>query len=846
MCAWLLCAWSWPALGTAQPGAVLAADIAPAPLSRALSDFVRQTALQLVYVSSLADGRQSRGAHAGQSIPDALTRLLEGTGLHYEYLNERTVRLYAAPPPAPRGAANARPLPTAPLAAPDWRTGGGTEEILVTATKRVEPLGIVPMSASVLGPGELTAQGIKGIAEISAVTAGTEYELSSQFGPGMLTNLAIRGISGGKGDSTTGVYLDDTPIHTPYTSLSNTYPVTFDLARVEVLRGPQGVLFGRGAEGGAVRFITHEASTSTTDELLHSELAATQHGGLSLESGAAVGGPLIRGVLGARASAWYRQDAGYVNRVDPFSGATLDARANRTWTEAFRIALAYEPSDTLRITPSLSYQASHVHDTPVFFLYLSRPDSGLLDNGKLLRQPANDRFTLGAIKLEDQLGTATLTAVSSFFDRRAAATVDETNEAGVFLGGYGNPLGPEFPSSYADADAELLDVHQILLAQELRLASADSHARLSWMAGLFYSRLRQDFKQNNFLAAAPGSPAISAEDYLTQTELSGFGQAELAILAHWKLGAGMRIGWTHTTGSSQAGGFLSGGGTQFSSGSRAESLPLMPRYTVSYRPDPNSFYYASAARGFRGGGSNGNTPVQCGSDVAPQLYGPDSVWSLEVGAKDRLFSQRLQLDASIYEVRWNGVQELFYDACGNGFSTNDGAIASSGFDLSAAANLSSRLRVTLALGFNNTHFTKTVMIPGGQVIAVRGASGGVPAVPAPWNGTLSLNYHWALTPLVTGFLSAEDVVHSHDPGPFTEQDPRWIVYDARIRADPAINLVNLRCGLSRAGVDLELFVRNALNQQPVLQLYADAPGSALLYGYTLRPRTLGLGFTWQH
>ena len=839
--AWLLCVLGWPALGAtplgpAQPDAVLTSSIAPQPLSLALSDFVRQTSLQLVYVSSLAAGRRSAGAAAGLPLPEALGRLLAGTGLRFEYLNQRTVRLYAAPAVTPGNAARAS----------DWHAPGATEEILVTANKRVEPLGLVPMSASVLGAADLEAQGVKAVADIAAVTPGAEYDISSQFGPGILTSFAIRGINGGKGDPTTGIYIDDTPIQAPYTSLSNTYPVTFDLARVEVLRGPQGVLFGRGAEGGALRFITREPSLTTTDVLLHSEVDSTAHGGVSLETGAAVGGPLIDGVLGARASGWYRDEDGFVNRVDPFSGATLDARANRHWTEAFRLGLAYAPTDQLTITPTLSYQASHVHDTPVFYTYLSAPDSGSLQNGKLLRQPAVDRFTLGALRIEEHLGPATLTAVSSFYDRRASATVDETNEAGVYLGGYGNPLGPEFPNSYADADAELLDVHQILLAQELRLASADEHASLSWMAGLFYSRLRQDFQQNNFLAAAPAVPAISADDYLTQTELSAFGQAELAIATHWKLGAGMRIGWSRSTGSALSGGYLNGGGTQFAAGARSASLPLMPRYTVSYRPDASSFYYASAARGFRGGGSNGDAPAQCGSNVVPQFYGPDSVWSLELGAKNRLFGEHLQLDASVYDVRWSEVQELFYDPCGNGFSTNDGAIASSGFDLSAAADLSHRLRLKVAMGFNNTHFTKTVTIASGQLIALRGASGGVPAIPAPWTGTVALEYRWPVAPVTTAYLSAEDVVHSHDPGPFTEQDPRWIVYDPRISADPALNLVNLRCGLERAGLSLEVFVRNALNQQPTLQLYADAPGSALLYGYTLRPRTLGVGVTWRH
>jgi iron complex outermembrane receptor protein len=239
--------------------------------------------------------------------------------------------------------------------------------VVVSATKRNQMLSTVPMSITVLTPDDLDSTGMQGISGIAAVATGIEYDYSSQYGPGILSNIAIRGIDADKGDATTGIYVNDTPIQTPHSTFGNPYPVTFDMAQVEVLRGPQGVLFGRGAEGGAIRYVTNEPSTTVDSELYRSELSTTDHGGANLEMGAAVGGPLMSGMLGARISAWYREDSGYVNHVDPFTGDVIDDHDNRSASRAFRLSFAVEPTDALRITPSISHQSINLHDTPVFY-----------------------------------------------------------------------------------------------------------------------------------------------------------------------------------------------------------------------------------------------------------------------------------------------------------------------------------------------------------------------------------------------------------------------------------------------------------------------------------------------
>lgn len=824
--------------------AVLSVDTGAQPLAQALAGFAQRTGLQLVYVSRLATNRRSHPLPPGLAPAQALARLLEGTGLSFTYLNDRTIKIYAAPALVTRVTAAETDPSREDHALPPL---GALEEVMVTATKREERLSVVPMSASVLTADEMYSAGIEDITEIAAVTPGIEYDFSSQFGPGILTNIAIRGISADKGEPTTGIYIDDTPIQMPHTSFTDPFPVTFDLARVEILRGPQGTLFGSSAEGGAIRFITNEPSTTEADALYRAQISTTEQGGLSYEAGAAAGGPLISDSLGARVSVWYREQGGYVDRMDPFTDAVVDANANRSWTEALRLALAFAPTSTLRITPSLSYQAEHVHDSPVFYTYLSDPNAGEFNSGRLLRQPDDDSFMLVSLKIEQQLDGSLFTAVSSYFDRTASAIVDATNEDGVTeLNGYGNPLGPEYPSSYADAVPSELGIHQILESQELRLASADPMASLSWVAGVFYSQLRLAETQYEYLVQAPTPPVSTSTNASTDTEVSGYAQASWHFSPLWSAGAGMRLGWARGVNTGVSGGSFNGGATPASHTERDANLPPTPRFDLSFLPSDGQLYYISVAKGFRHGGTNGNDPPQCNGTVDPDTYAPDTVWSFEVGAKDQFLAHRLEISGSVYDIQWKGIQEGVNDACGNTYTANAGSAVSAGFDLKAEALLSDRLSMAMALGYIDVQYTRTLIAPGDILITDRGAVvGGVPSVPAPWTGTLSLRYEWRLAPSATGYIRVDDTIHSHNPGPFTELDHRYTYYDPRYTADPATDLLNPQVGVKWTALDVKLFVTNALNQHPDLQLYADAPGSTLVYAYTLQPRTLGLTANWK-
>ena len=202
------------------------------------------------------------------------------------------------------------------------RAEGPLQEVVVTATRREESLSKVPISVTALTQDDMDMKGIKDFQDIVRFTPGVTIDNSG-------TNaISIRGISSSAGAGTTGIYLDDTPIQMRNVGFNpdDTLPKTFDLDRVEVLRGPQGTLFGAGSEGGTVRYILTQPSLTTASTYVRTEASYTEYGQPSYEFGVAHGGPIIDGTLGFRASAWYRYDGGWIDRVDPTTGAQTEAQ----------------------------------------------------------------------------------------------------------------------------------------------------------------------------------------------------------------------------------------------------------------------------------------------------------------------------------------------------------------------------------------------------------------------------------------------------------------------------------------------------------------------------------------
>ena len=675
----------------------------------------------------------------------------------------RTLIVAAGACAAPSAGAN-EATATEPAAA------GALEEIVVTATRREENISRVPISVTAFSQDMLDQKGIKDFGDVARFTPGVAFDA------GQTNQISIRGISSTGGSGTTGIYIDDVPIQVRNLGYNadDALLKLFDLDRVEILRGPQGTLFGAGSEGGAVRYITTQPSLTKSSVYAKAETSYTEGGSPSYEAGVAAGGPVIDGVFGVRVSAWYRRDGGWIDRVDPTTLAVVDKNANRDDTTVLRIAGLWQPNDALRITPSILYQNSRRNDVTIYWPEYSDPGNNRYVSANPEPRPEPDELYLPALNIQADLGSSVrLISTTAYFHRDETSGYDGTL---YNLGFYQTLLLPQgFPAGVAAFP--LLDgsgVHlppglqnyrspasvtnrQSNLTQEFRLQSADPSARLQWTTGVFYSLDRQfsleqvhDPMADAFFNQLLGMPiatyfgtALNAngssylpmgDAYFDQLvsydrQLAGFGEANFNLTDTLKLTAGVRVSRTSYTIESLSGGPTNGGfrpGTQSSS-----ETPVTPKAGIQWQATPNDMYYFTYAKGFRSGGGNASIPydptfknpaVGCTQDFlnfgiphAPATYKSDSEQSFELGAKNNI-DNRVRLASSIYYIKWNNIQgNVVPPICQIQWTDNLGGAVSKGFDLQADFQLTSAFSIESAFGYTDARYTKNAY-PSGTVL----------------------------------------------------------------------------------------------------------------------------------
>jgi iron complex outermembrane recepter protein len=432
--------------------------------------------------------------------------------------------------PAPTTAAADQSAATA-AASPTTAAAGGEQlgEVVVTATRRSEDIQKVPISIAAVTQEQMDTLGERDVTDLVKYTPG----LNIDQGQGGVNQIAIRGISSGAGAATTGVYIDDTPIQSRNFGYNagSAFPSLFDLQRVEVLRGPQGTLFGAGSEGGTVRAILPQPDLNTYTEYARAEGLHIDQGGNGGEVGFELSGPIIDGSLAFLASVYYRKDAGYIDAVtgtytitDPtgLSGgnsikfnqsALYYPNANWDQIKAYRFALKFQPFEGLQITPSILYQDRWYNQADTSFelsasnyssgqlAYLAWPAGNPATNPSLTSQygpnleQSGEHWFLPVLAVQWALGPVQLIYNGSFFDRNQYAWRDYTF---LYEYLYGSPVPPA-----GDHANGLIPNTQENLVQEVRFQSTDASSRFTWVVGGFYSRDKQytnDIIGENFTA----------------------------------------------------------------------------------------------------------------------------------------------------------------------------------------------------------------------------------------------------------------------------------------------------------------------------------------------------------
>ena len=759
---------------------------------------------------------------------------------------------------------------------------GALEEIVVTATRREERLQDVPISVSAFSQEKIDAQGLKNIDDLTRLTPGVAF---SRNGMGSSANyndensdIAVRGIDSQAGSATTGVYLDDTPIQSRHIGFGavEVFPVLFDVDRVEALRGPQGTLFGAGAEGGAVRIISPAPDLNKFGAYIRSEYGTTEGGGPSYEGGVAVGGPIIDGVLGFRFSVYYREDGGWVDRVSytraandlvtlPTFAGTTEKDANYQQTSSARLAIKWQPTENLSVTPSVYFQDLRIHDTAAYWEALSDPSAGIYRNGNALTNPDADPWYLAAVKVDWNLGWANLNSNTAYYSRDQHSTSDYSQYLRATWAYFGS-----LPSGYPQAGDQgyaPFEDRQDNFYQEIRLASADPAARLTWNSGLYIAHTNENIPENiidptlnqeviNYTTATYGTafPVCPLPTYpcpggliyegpidrIIEKQVALFGEATFKFTEQLKATVGLRVSRIDIDGQVLDGGaFIPLPLTPLTyEEARSHETPVTPKAVLDYQPDRDNLFYASISKGYRSGGVN--TPVgslcngslnAIGLNQVPETYSSDSLWSYELGAKNTLLDHRLQINSSIFVVNWsNIIQNVYLPSCGEQYAGNLGKVRSEGGDIQLTFKPISSLTLDVTAAYTSAKYTQASCagssVLNGTECVIAGQAGQVgPVVSAgdrilgaPWSFLFSGEYA-APFQVLNGNIAYLRVDYQRTTAQ-TAQTPGLDyhngLFDDTVPGLPATTNLQLRAGVRWSGWDVSLFGNNLTNEHPVL------------------------------
>ena len=731
--------------------------------------------------------------------------------------------------------------PDAPAALPD---------IVVTAQKRSETLQEAPLSLTVLSGETLAEEGAQSFTDVAARIPGLAI---NSAGPGR-SSYSIRGIASIGGNSpTTGFYVDETPILPSGGDGANATidPDLFDLARVEVLRGPQGTLYGASSMGGTIRLITNQPKINATEGSFRTEGSDTQGGGPNGRVDAMVNVPVVDNLAALRLVATYKRLSGFIDReigvwapwtnppgfpaypVSPAAPTQVIRGVNTEERMAVRGALRIAPNENLSITPGLWYQQLNLgapsdFDTPTGTaggpLIQARPFN--------VAEPSHDHFAMGTLTVNYELGWGNLLSSTAYVHRTVLTTEDQTEALEQSL-----PQGRFLPSAYAPT------VTTREFTEELRLSITPAGSPLSGIVGAYFNNTNRHYDvyydvpgYAALFSNSPASIVLFGPGPLTDLNYSQSGDyapKQSAVFTEFnekltdRLTATAGLRWyqlQYTTVRNEDG--LSNGGPTVSTG-QARNSGFNPKASLAYQIDADDLAYATVARGVRPGGTNTDNLAAkgCGQDYGP--YQPDSLWSYELGSKTRWLGGALTADGAVYFMRWFGTQQGETLPCSYQITQNAGAANVVGAELELEAQLGRHLLLTGGAGYTKATLAEDAPNLGGfQGQQLQN----VPLL----NANIGARYAFDFTAAVHGFarIDAQHVGQSYPD--FARSDPATF--------QRAYTLVDLRGGALSGPWETNVFLANVFNTRAYLSRFIsdnyDAASRSRMF--TNRPRTVGI------
>lgn len=807
-------------------GGVVAADPAQAAVKRrtdipaqalgsALQALAKQRDFQIVCRADLVTNIYSSELSGEFTSGEALGQLLSGTNLTYRYLDDKTVTIVPMADTAPAAIPSSSALsPQSPFsvvgtespsfwsrflvaqaesssqvssASSEGEESGKLEEIVVTAQKRSERLQDVPISMSVLRGEDLDKSTAEGMTEILNRVPGVSSSLAVQ---GSGTQLVVRGVTAngpGSGSSPIAYYLDSVPFGLLTFSIAPD-PNVYDLERVEVLRGPQGTLYGASAQNGVVRILTKDANPDDFELKARTSASSTEGGGPSYRGDMAINVPIVEGKLAARAAVGYQNLGGWIDA--PNQDEVNDAELLN-----YRLKINAQPTEELSVGLS-AWRSRSDYGAP----------SASDENGQRAAQ-ADESITTNydayGLKIGYAFSGLSVSSMTSYLEYENGAALDLLPYP---------PVGVVFPL-FTSVDADVLSQEVIL--------NSTHEGSWRWSAGGIY-RDAKDRVFNN-VGTDNGNSSKSAAVFGELTRILRDGRFELT--------GGLRYFDDEVTQIEN----LPAGSVLTPIHSRSNFTKTSPRAVLTWHPSDTSTLYGSYSEGFRSGFVQNPNIIR----IAPQFppLEPDNLKNYEVGAKGSLLNGRVGYDTAVFYIDWQDVQQqvaVIIDSIPNAVALNAGSASGLGFEFA----LTARPVGGLDLGVN---FSWNDLTADGAVFDATGANlfekGDRLNYSAEYTAGASADYAFPLR--ASGFEA-----HLSASANYTsEQVYRSVVSGVR-NADVGSSMVIARASFAIEATNhwtATLFVDNLNNE--------DSPGVGLFHvpdwQQRVRPRTLGLQFDWR-
>jgi iron complex outermembrane recepter protein len=703
----------------------------------------------------------------------------------------------------------------------DTRDVRALEEVIVTATKRDERLQDVPVSIGVLGGEHLESLNVGGLSELAGYVPGVYIPTNGSPGH---NNIVIRGLSVGANLAglapTVSTYIDNIPIG-PTNGAAGAGAfgldlLPYDLDHIEVLRGPQGTLYGAGAMAGLVKYSLRKPSLTKVDARVGADWQTIDgSSGAGWSGHGSISAPIVTDKLGFLLSGYHRDFDGYIDNL-----GTGVNDANRLKQYGGRAALLWQPTERLEIQATLLAQtidqadATGVTLDPTTF----RPIYGYQKRFTSLPEPLDQDTRLASVEINWDLSFATLTSSSSWSQLHSQPAFDLGNL-------YNFLFVPSHPDGFSVFE---IDEEVEKYTQEVRLTSP-SDQRVQWMLGGFYTK--EDNYLNSHWVTYDAAKVRLPEtfDFLDSRtpgdyrEWAAFGNATYQFTEKFDIGAGVRYASNkHSTCTTSEGLFGANTGS-FLCTTRPYQSKTTWMANTRYRLDEANMFYARIATGYRpGGGCRG-----CGILGAPDFFYPDTMTSYDLGYKGQLLDNRLQLDVAIFYVDWKDAQINVIGPLAQSYIANLGSAESKGVEFAAALQMTPELQLQTTLSYTDAQLEEDFPASGGT------SGDDLPASPH-WTGSLIADYarpvseQWSV--LLGGDYRYVGKAYNGFPGD--------VLMPGGFPMDPQ-NVVGLYAGVELRSTTIKLFAKNVLNDRSYAGILFLADAQRPMFN-PVQPRTIGL------